>query len=294
MKKMLFLLGMIVLLPISLFISFLWNPYFIQSFFVRVIILSSVIFVSCLVMITYYYLHNWIYKVLFVTEFLCVSALIIASILQYYQLMYIFSSITNLKIFILSTGKKGMIVYILIQMAQVIFLPIPAGIITLAGVAIWGPLWGGVLDSIGVLLGSYVSFCLGKIFGFKLVSWIVGYQNATKYASIINDRGKFFLFYAFLLPLFPDDILCLIAGITTMSFQYFFFVALITRPIGVICMCYFGGGYIIPFQGWGIYVWIALAIIILFSIYYLTKNQEKIEKKVLNWLPHKHNKKHVP
>lgn len=290
MKKRAVMNGILLALPILLFFSYLFNPMYIKPFYLKVIFLSICILLSFSIKLAYKYGKIYVYKLLLIFEFLSVLVIIVASILNYYNLMYIFSSIANLKYFILSTGRKGKIVYILIQMAQVIFLPIPAGIITLAGVAIWGPFWGAVLDSIGVLLGSYSSFFLGKIFGFRLVSWVTGRATAEKYAKIINDRGKFFLFYAFLLPFFPDDILCLIAGITTMSFKYFFLVALITRPIGVFCLCYFGGGYIIPFSGWGIYVWIFLAAIILVSIYFLTKYQSQIEEKMINILLPKRKK----
>lgn len=293
MKKRAVMNGIVLVLPILLFLSFLFNPNYIKPFYLKVIILSVSILLSFSIKVAYKYGKIYTYKILLIINFLSVLVIIVATILNYFNLMYIFSSIANLKYFILSTGKKGMLVYILIQMAQVVFLPIPAGIITLAGVAIWGPFLGAVLDSVGVLLGSYTSFFLGKIFGFRLVSWVTGRATAEKYAKIINDRGKFFLFYAFLLPFFPDDILCLIAGITTMSFKYFFLVSLITRPIGVFCLCYFGGGYVIPFSGWGLYVWIFLAAIILLSIYFLTKYQSQIEDKMLNILMPKRKKERV-
>lgn len=293
MKKRAVMNIILLALPILLFLSFLFNPHYIDQFYLKVILLTVCILLSFVVRIAYKYGKIYVYKLLLILEFLSVVILVVGSVLNYFNLMYIFSSIANLKYFILSTGSKGMIIYILIQMAQVVFLPIPAGIITLAGVAIWGPFLGAVLDSVGVLLGSYTSFFLGKVFGFRLVSWVTGRATAEKYAKIINDRGKFFLFYAFLLPFFPDDILCLIAGITTMSFKYFFLVALITRPIGVFCLCYFGGGYIIPFSGWGLYVWIFLGIIILASIYFLTKYQSQIEEKLLNILMPKKKKERV-
>ena len=61
-------------------------------------------------------------------------------------------------------------------------------IITLTGVAIYGPVVGSILCTIGVLLGSYCSFFLGKILGFKIACWITGKQNATKYAQIIISQ----------------------------------------------------------------------------------------------------------
>ena len=89
---------------------------------------------------------------------------------------------------------------------------------------------------------------------------------------------------AFLLPMFPDDILCLIAGITNMKFKTFAIVTAITRPIGVICMSYFGSGYIIPFTGWGIYVWVALLVVVVITVFLTYRYQERMQNFVLNKL----------
>ncbi len=260
----------------------------------RIILLFGSILLSFVTWTLFHYFRtkNW-YKIAFVLTSLYFIVFLVYTLIQHYHLSYIFGSIANLKYFILSTGRVGMLLYIIIQAAQVVVLPIPAGVITLVGVAIWGPLLGAILNSVGVLLGSYLSFFLGRVFGTRLVSWIVGEDNCTKYANVLHKRGKFFLFYAFLLPFFPDDILCLISGITTMSFKYFFLISLLTRPVGVFCLAFFGGGYIIPFTGWGIIVWIILAVLIVASMIYLTKNQEKIEEKVMNILYSKKRKKHI-
>lgn len=212
--------------------------------------------------------------------------LTVYTILGKYNMLDIFNSVYTFKEFILSTGAYGMLVYMLIQLLQVMFVPIPSMIITLTGVLIYGPFLASVLCIIAVLAGSILSFTLGKTFGFKMVSWVVGRDNALKYASVLNKRGKFFLTIAFLLPLFPDDALCLIAGMTTMEYKDFIIIASLTRPIGVICMSYFGGGYIIPFVGWGLYVWAVLLVLIVVAVILVYKYQDKIEeyiiKKIMN------------
>jgi len=140
---------------------------------------------------------------------------------------------------------------------------------------------GGLFCSIGVLVGSYISFIIGKLFGYRLVSWIVGKSKANKYADIIRKRGGFFLCLAFLLPMFPDDILCLISGITNMKFKTFFIATLITRPIGVFVMSYFGSGNIIPFNGWGIYVWSAILVVAIILVIFIYKYQEKMQTYIM-------------
>ena len=241
---------------------------------------SILIFFGCIVLLKNK--KTTICKFLFVINIILTFVIIALHILKINNLLYVFRSVNNFKSFILSTGNKGIAIYILLQTAQVVFLPVPASIIALAGSIIYGPFWGSLYCTAGVLIGSYISFFLGRVLGFKLVVWIAGYDNAVKYANILNNSGKIFLGIAFLLPMFPDDILCLISGITTMKFKYFFFITTIFRPIGVICMCYFGGGYIIPFNGWGIPIWIVIAILMLCLVVYVYKNQRKLEEWVIN------------
>lgn len=201
----------------------------------------------------------------------------------------LFSSVTNLKNYILSTKGLGVVVYILLQTAQVVFLPIPAAIICVVGSLVYGPFLGSIYCTIGILIGSYISYFIGKVFGHKIVSWIVGKENVNKYSEIIRKRGKAFLGLAFLLPMFPDDILCLIAGITDMAFSSFFWITFVTRPIGVICMSYFGSGSLIPFSGWGVYAWCAILVLALTVVIVVSKYQEKMQNFILKKILRKKN-----
>lgn len=198
------------------------------------------------------------------------------------NIISVFSSVSGLRDYILSTKEMGVFVYILIQATQVVFLPIPAAVICIAGSLIYGPFVGGVYCSIGVLIGSFLSFFIGKTCGYRVVSWVVGKDNCDKYSKIIRKRGSFFLGIAFLLPMFPDDILCLIAGITDMSWMSFAWVTILTRPIGVICMSYFGSGKLIPFTGWGIYVWCVILVLAVAMVYVTYRYQDTMQDFVLN------------
>ena len=69
-----------------------------------------------------------------------------------------------------------------------------------------------------------------------------------------------------------------------MKFKHFFWIASITRPIGVICMSYFGGGYIIPFSGWGLYVWPFILLLAIVAVVVSTKYQPQMEKWIIDKL----------
>lgn len=221
-------------------------------------------------------------KALFVVYMLSSILVIGYCILSKYGILATISTVDGLKNYILSTKEKGIYIYMLIQALQVVILPVPAAIICIVGSLIYGPFLGGLYCSIGILIGSFISFFIGKTFGYKIVAWIAGKENTDKYSAIIRKRGGFFLALAFLLPMFPDDILCLIAGITNMKFRTFAWVTIITRPIGVICMSFFGGGHIIPFYGWGLYVWSILLVFIVAIVILIYKYQDKMQDYILS------------
>ena len=291
-KKVLSIVFNLVLL-ISSSASFIFIDYNNISVIGRVV-LSILPEILILLTIVFNWLHLKVLKKLFYCLYIIACVCLLGyTILYKLNILSIFSNVYTLKEYILSTKEKGVITYILIQLLQVVFLPIPASVICIVGSLIYGALLGGIYCCIGVLLGSYISFFMGKIFGYKLVSWIVGKDNVDKYAEIIRKRGGFFLGLAFLLPMFPDDILCFIAGITKISTKKFFWITLITRPIGVMCMSYFGSGEIIPFNNWGVYVWgIILVLVIVFTII-MYKWQDKIQEFVLSKIFRKSNNKNI-
>ena len=168
------------------------------------------------------------------------------------------SELTNI---IKGANGWAMAVYVLIQIMQVVFLPIPALVCYIPGVIIWGPLKATLLASAGVLAGSVICYFMGRLFGRKVVEWIAGKENTAKYADIIGKRGKPLFVIMQVLPFFPDDILCLVAGMTKMNFAFFSVVMVIVRPAIVAAYCYFGNGSVIPFSGWGIAVWIAIILV---------------------------------
>ena len=142
---------------------------------------------------------------------------------------------------------------------------------------IWGPLTATVLASAGVLTGCIISFFVGRIFGKKVAIWIIGKEQTEKYCEILGKNGKIAFVIMQILPFFPDDILCIIAGLSNISFTFFIISMAIIRPIIIAVYCFLGSGVIIPFSGWGIPVWIAIfAVIIAVSVIYF-KNREKIE-----------------
>ncbi len=186
------------------------------------------------------------------------------------------------------TGGWGMVVYFLIQVLQVVVLPLPALVCYWPGTIIWGPLVATAIASAGVLVGSVICYVIGKFFGYRAVVWVAGKETTEKYTKYLAKRGKVLFVMMQILPFFPDDILCMIVGLTGMNFWFFLATMVIVRPAIVAVYCFLGDGNLIPFdQPWGIAVWVIIFAVCIVLAVLSFKYQDRFEK----WLIEKFGKR---
>lgn len=215
-------------------------------------------------------------KILLVAFLLCLFFVGVYLILLYTGWWEKLNSVDKLKKEILDLGIYGRVFFIFLQVVQVAFLPIPSPLIVVAGSLIYGPFQASLLSLAGILLGSAIAFSIGRVFGKKVVIFMVGKENEEKWSKFLSN-AKYSFVLMMLLPLFPDDVLCMIAGLTDMSWTFFMVTQLVTRTIGVFTMSYLSAGDIIPYHGWGLYVWVAIGLLSLLAIYLTTKYNKQID-----------------
>ncbi len=164
------------------------------------------------------------------------------------------NSIQALRDYIAKFGNMAVFLFILFCFLQVVILPIPGSVAVAAGVALFGPLKCAIYSFIGIILGSVVAFAIGRWVGYKAVKWIVGEDTLKKWLAKLKGKDYLILSLMFLLPMFPDDVLCFIAGLSSMTWPYFLIMITITRAISVFTTAYSVG--LIPFNTWwGILIW---------------------------------------
>ena len=200
-----------------------------------------------------------------------------------YDLISKFDSSEKIEAFLSKYGAYAGLIFIVIQFLQVTLIPLPSAITTLAGVALFG-FWPTFFYSvIGVMIGSMFAFFLGRKFGVKLIIWLFGKNAYNKYVKFAQGKDKVVLTLMFLFPFFPDDLLCIIAGITDMTYWQFFIIMLITRPLNILMMeGAFKGISSIPLTGYGIPIWIALIALTLVVVALAFKFSGKIEKSLMS------------
>ena len=182
----------------------------------------------------------------------------------------------KLQAYLERSGAWMPIFYIILQYLQVVLLPIPSVVSTVAGIALFGPLKTVAYSLIGILLGSVTGFFIGRKLGYKAAAWIVGRETLTSWKKKLKGKDNFILTVMFLLPLFPDDVLCFIAGLSTMTTKYFLIMILITRVIGIVGTCY--SFNFIPFDTWwGLLIWAVLMSLIVTAFILFCKHMDKIQ-----------------
>lgn len=186
------------------------------------------------------------------------------------------TSIEALREYIAGFGATAVLIFILFQFLQVVILPVPGSVSVGVGVALFGPLRCSIFSFIGILTGSIVAFFIGRVIGYKAVCWIVGKDDLDKWLLKVKGKDYLLLSIMFLLPLFPDDILCFIAGLSSITWRYFVIMIIITRAISVLTTSY--SLQLIPFNTWwGILIWIVLGALVVLSFWLVCKYSDKID-----------------
>ncbi len=223
-----------------------------------------------------------LYRILFSGYILILFFLVLLFILQKTGFLEIFQNPDLYKKYLEKAGIWMPLLYIVLQYLQVVVLPIPGFVSTVAGVALFGPFKAMLCSLVGIILGSLTAFIIGRKVGYKAVAWMVGKEDLDKWLKKVKGKDNFILTAMFILPLFPDDMLCFVAGLSSMTWQYFVVMIVVCRAIGIAGTCY--SVNFIPFNTWwGILIWIVLIALIVVAFIFLYKNMDAIN----NWFTKK-------
>lgn len=103
----------------------------------------------------------------------------------------LFVSAEALELFLDRFGLFAPVLFIVIQIIQVVIPILPGAIGCLGGVLIFGPVWGFVYNYVGISLGSVLAFILSKRYGRPFVYNIIGQKNYEKYIGWLSKGNGF-------------------------------------------------------------------------------------------------------
>ena len=153
--------------------------------------------------------------VLLVIMLLFIGAFFLFDLGQYLNLDYLKARQTDLDNYYHAHPLKTSLIFFCIYVVLTgLSLP-AAGIMTLAGGAIFGLLWGTVLASFASVLGATLAFLASRFLFRDIVQ-----SRFSSYLIIVNNGihkdGAFYLFTMRLIPIFPFFIINAVMGLTAM------------------------------------------------------------------------------
>ena len=164
--------------------------------------------------------------------------IVLLGIMLAFEVLFYHSAITNwLASCVQAAGAWGWIVLCLFQFLQVVLIPIPSAFITLMSIKMYPNqiVLLYLLTLAVIVLGAVIAYLMGLRWGKKAVMWCAGSEDEyNKWLSALKSKKTNTIYLAtVLLPIFPDDMLCLMAGSIKMNFWWYLFCNVLGRAIGL-------------------------------------------------------------
>lgn len=174
---------------------------------------------------------------------LVLFALAVYLLIHYTPIQYYFfekESPQRLAQFIRSFGMVAPLVFILIQIFQILFAPIPGEVTGFLGGYLFGNFFGLLYSTVGLSIGSWLAFSFSRWLGRPMVERIVKPSIINRFDYLMAHKGAFIAFLLFLFPGFPKDYLCYILGLGHMRLLEFMIISTAGRFFGTALLTWQG------------------------------------------------------
>ncbi|WP_261129863.1 TVP38/TMEM64 family protein [Bacillus sp. Marseille-Q3570] len=125
--------------------------------------------------------------------------------------------------------SSAKLIFFLICLVQPIVLPIPEAVTIGAGSAVFGLFSAAILGFLGTIIGLIAMFSIVRYGGQKVISKLVKEKHLDKYRAYVGKNETAILVLLFIIPILPDEIICVGAAIGAVSFKKFFVIASIAK-----------------------------------------------------------------
>lgn len=138
--------------------------------------------------------------------------------------------------FVEGFGAAAPIVFMAVQMGQVIIAPVPGEVTGFVGGYLFGTLPGFLYSSVALTAGSLINFWIGRRLGRRFVAKHMPPEHLARFDRLFNEKGILVIFFLFLLPGFPKDYFCLFLGLTALPLRLLLLMAAIGRMPGTLVL----------------------------------------------------------
>lgn len=180
---------------------------------------------------------------------------------------------------ILAYGYTSILVFIAVEIVQVVIAAIPGELIQIAGGYMYGALLGTLYLVVGAVAGSFLAFFASRLLGYPLVQAFVSEGKLKRFNYLLGSpRSDVIMFVLYLLPGIPKDILTYIAGLTPVNPWKFLLISTGARLPALFASAYIGAN--LENENYlQVVVLLAIAVILFFlGILYRDRLIDKLHK----------------
>ncbi len=167
-----------------------------------------------------------------------------------------------------------------LHIVQVLFAPLPGTAIDTVNGLFFGPWIGSLYSMIGLQSGALIMLLLVRRFGRPMAERFIPPQKLQRFDQRVKHLGVLFIFLVFLMPFMPDDMILVLAGMTTISLPYLLLLSLVGRLPGVFFANWLGSHATSLSAG----EWIVVAVIFLAAVIFFWWKHTMLEEKMTNFL----------
>ena len=170
------------------------------------------------------------------------------------------------------------IVYIGLELLQIIVSILPGQIFQFAAGYLFGFVPGLLLSILGAALGTCITYFLAMFLGRDALKLFISEEKGDYYLKLFNSKKAFIItFILYLIPGFPKDTLGYVAGVSKMNFPAFLIISLIARMPAMAGSIVFGSMYMKKDYTGMIIVAAIVAVSLILIFLYRKKITEKID-----------------
>lgn len=180
--------------------------------------------------------------------------------------------------FVNSFGIFSYVMFVFLVIIEVVLAPIPALALYVAGGALFGTFFGGILTLAGNIIGAYIAFWIARKFGRNFVEKRTDERMRKKFDNFSEKYGVFSLFLLRVNPFTTSDLFSYLAGLTNMKVRDFLLGTGLGLTPMIFIQAYLGQAFVKnhPIL-YSVLIWISIVYLLMFL--YLIWKAASVNKK---------------
>ena len=149
------------------------------------------------------------------------------------DLLHIIADQEAVSAYLQGYGAWGPAVLFLLMVAQVFVAVIPGHALMVTAGYVYG-MTGLAVIILSTILGSQIAFFIARQYGRSLIYKLASPQIIERWDNMARNQGIMFYFFTFVLPIFPSDLMCYVAGLGKISARRFLVANMLGRTVVAI------------------------------------------------------------